>query len=96
MDIQGPNKTIQQIIDFLGETHGVETTMLISGTKPLWASYMDHDDRLGKTIEEVYKSTNNHVGDFPEGMKYLIFVAACNVKDSEDDASLPHIRYILH
>jgi hypothetical protein len=80
----------------LGETYGVETTMLISGTKPLWASYMDHDDRLGKTLEEVYKSTNNHVGDFPEGMKYLIFVAACNVKDSDDEASLPHIRYILH
>lgn len=95
LDMQGPNKTIQDVLDFFVEKHDLQISMIITGTKPLYADYLDHTERLGQTVEEVYRSVNKIEEDFPKGMKYLILTISCQVHSSGDEANCPAFRYIL-
>jgi len=93
--MQGPNKTIQDVVTFFEQEHDLAISMIITGTKPLYADYLDHGDRLTKTVEDLYKEVNKYEGEFPEGMKYLVFVLSCTIKSSGDEANVPVFRYML-
>ena len=95
LDFQGPNKTIQQCIDFLKEEYGLACGMIIEGTKPLYADYIPaHSERLNQTIESLYLK-NAELTEFYEGKKYLILSLACQIAETLDEATTPVLRYIL-
>jgi hypothetical protein len=86
---------VKEVVAYFEEKMDLATSMIITGTKPLYADYLDHDDRLEMTIEDLYKQVNKVEGEFPEGMKYLVFTLSCQIKSSGDEANVPSLRYLL-
>jgi ubiquitin-activating enzyme E1 len=94
IDIRGPNKTIRQVLDTLRSEHKLEVNMIILGKRPFFNEMQaDHKDRLGKTVEEVYKLVEGK--DTYPGQRYIPFILSATTLEG-DEASCPIMRYILN
>jgi len=92
--VQGPNKTVRQLVDFLRSEHKLECNMLILGKKPYWNEMQaEHKERLNRTVEELYESLEKT--KIYLGKRYIPFIISATTLEG-DEASCPMVRYILN
>ena len=95
IDFQGPNKTVQEFIDFFKEEYGVTCTMILGTEKTLYSIYQSsHSERLNQTIESIYLKIEENV-ELYEGKRYIILSVGGQIEETGDEAIVPALRYIL-
>lgn len=96
LDAHGPGMTVQGLIDWLDETHGLELSMLSSGVTILYSDFMDpkrRNERLKMSLDTLVQTVTKKA--IPIEQKYLIFELIVNDVDSGDEVDVPYLRYRL-
>ena len=89
--------TLQQLIDHLQETIGIEVTLVSAGRFSLYNSYLPgnkHAPRLLAKIEDTYTKISEET--IPEGRNWIHLELGGSVKGEDDvDFQVPPIKYIF-
>jgi Ubiquitin fold domain len=92
LDVQGPNKTVRQVIDMLRSAYKLETNSIIGKQFYYDEMQKEHQARLEMTIEQLYEKME---GVKPyEGQRYIPLTISATTMDG-DETTCPLMRYAL-
>jgi len=89
--------TLQQLIDHLQESVGIEVTLVSAGRFSLYNSYLPgnkHAPRLLAKIEDTYEKISEET--IPEGRNWIHLELGGSVKGEDDcDFQVPPVKYVF-
>jgi len=92
--IREGSMTVQQLLDHMDQTKGVEVQMVTCGNVAVYNSYLPGNaSRLTQKIEDIVKNLSGK--DMPAGREYLVLESGGVVKESGNDYSMPPIQYYV-
>jgi len=97
VDIQNPDMTLKELIDYMDNEYQVELTMLSSGVSILYSDFMNRKkmaERMNMKIKDVVASVTKK--DLVEGQKYIILEMITNDKETDEEVELPYLRFKLY
>jgi len=96
IDIDRPDMTLQELIDHLQETYGVELTMLSAGVSILFSDFMDRKkaaERKTMTLKQVVEAVTKK--PFHASQRFMTLELICSDEDTGDEVEMPCLRFRL-
>jgi ubiquitin-activating enzyme E1 len=88
------NPTLQELVDYFKNEHGLEITMLSSGVSMLFAGFglaaKKREERLKMKISELVETVSKK--PIPGYAKYVVLEALFDSTETEEDVEAPYIR----
>ena len=96
VDIQNPDMTLKELIDYMDSEYQVELTMLSSGVSILYSDFMNRkkmNERMSMKVKDVVVSVTKK--ELVVNQKYIILEMITNDKDTDEEVELPYLRFKL-
>jgi ubiquitin-activating enzyme E1 len=96
VDIQNPDMTLKELLEYMDSEYQVELTMLSSGVSILYSDFMNRkkmNERMSMKVKDIVVSVTKK--ELVDNQKYLILEMITNDKETDEEVELPYLRFKL-
>ena len=97
VDIQNPNMTLKELIDYMASEYKVELTMLSSGVSILYSDFMNRKklkERMDMKIKDIVVAVTKK--ELNANRKYIILEIITSDLETDEEVELPYLRFKLY